>query len=64
MFYVTLSGRRAVPSHYLLKIESFPSLSKAPIESYSSEFEAGGYKWCFLFYLHYNFLAYVVYLEK
>ncbi|GMN21841.1 hypothetical protein TIFTF001_043397 [Ficus carica] len=45
MFYATLSGRRAVPSHYLLKIESFPSLSKAPIESYSSEFKAGGYKW-------------------
>ncbi|EXB29483.1 Ubiquitin carboxyl-terminal hydrolase 12 [Morus notabilis] len=39
------SARDAVPSHHLLKIESFSSLSKAPIEKYVSEFEAGGYKW-------------------
>ncbi|GMN71933.1 hypothetical protein TIFTF001_055982 [Ficus carica] len=38
-------ARDAVPSHHLLKIESFSTLSKAPIEKYVSEFEAGGYKW-------------------
>ena len=46
---VKFSGRDAVPSHHLLKVKSFSSLSKAPIEKYCSEFEAGGYKWCVSF---------------
>ncbi|XP_024027946.1 uncharacterized protein LOC21412198 [Morus notabilis] len=44
-FPVPLQGRDAVPSHHLLKFENFSLLSKASIEKYSSEFEAGGYKW-------------------
>ncbi|XP_024022016.1 uncharacterized protein LOC112091783 isoform X2 [Morus notabilis] len=44
-FRVPLQGRDAVPSHHLLKFENFSLLSKASIEKYSSEFEAGGYKW-------------------
>ncbi|KAF4379583.1 hypothetical protein F8388_023600 [Cannabis sativa] len=40
------SGRIVVPSHFLLKIESFHSLSKASaVVSYKSEFETGDYKW-------------------
>ncbi|XP_024027939.1 uncharacterized protein LOC21402699 [Morus notabilis] len=42
----TFHRRDAIPSHYLLKIESFSSLSKlASVDNYRSEFEAGGYKW-------------------
>ncbi|KAL5539700.1 hypothetical protein UlMin_044564 [Ulmus minor] len=37
--------RDTPPSHYLLKLESFSSLSKASVEKYRSDFEAGGYKW-------------------
>ncbi|KAL5539701.1 hypothetical protein UlMin_044565 [Ulmus minor] len=45
-FSPDLHRRDALPSHYLLKIESFSLLSKASIEKYSgSEFEVGGYKW-------------------
>uniref|UniRef100_A0A5B7C8U9 MATH domain-containing protein n=1 Tax=Davidia involucrata TaxID=16924 RepID=A0A5B7C8U9_DAVIN len=41
-----LLGRDVPPSHFLLKIESFSSLSRASIEKFSSEkFEAGDYKW-------------------
>ncbi|KAA8543126.1 hypothetical protein F0562_021379 [Nyssa sinensis] len=41
-----LLGRDAPPTHFLFKIESFSSLSKASIERYSSEkFDAGDYKW-------------------
>ncbi|KAF4379582.1 hypothetical protein F8388_023599, partial [Cannabis sativa] len=40
------SGRDVVPSHFLLKIDSFHSLSKSSaVAYYSSEFETGGYKW-------------------
>ncbi|PON32846.1 E3 ubiquitin-protein ligase SIN-like [Parasponia andersonii] len=42
--------RDALPSHHLLKIDSFSSLSKASVEKYRSEFKAGGYKWNFLLY--------------
>uniref|UniRef100_A0A803PE04 MATH domain-containing protein n=1 Tax=Cannabis sativa TaxID=3483 RepID=A0A803PE04_CANSA len=41
----SLHRRDVVPSHFLLKIESFASLSKSPITHYRSEFEAGGYNW-------------------
>ncbi|XP_062099862.1 uncharacterized protein LOC133805714 [Humulus lupulus] len=41
----TLHRRNVVPSHFLLKIESFASFSKASVTKYRSEFEAGGYKW-------------------
>ncbi|PON32844.1 E3 ubiquitin-protein ligase SIN-like [Parasponia andersonii] len=45
-----LHGRDALPSHHLLKVDSFSSLSKVSVEKYSSEFEAGGYKWRFSIY--------------
>ncbi|PON90911.1 E3 ubiquitin-protein ligase SIN-like [Trema orientale] len=45
-----LHGRDALPSHHLLKINPFSTLSKAPMEKFSSEFEAGGYKWNFSIY--------------
>ncbi|KAJ1412638.1 TRAF-like [Sesbania bispinosa] len=39
-------GRKAPPSQYTFKIESFSWLSKASVEKCASEeFEAGGYKW-------------------
>ncbi|KAF4381433.1 hypothetical protein G4B88_029788, partial [Cannabis sativa] len=42
----TFHRRDVVPSHFLLKIDSFHSLSKSSaLASYSSEFETGGYKW-------------------
>ncbi|XP_030504839.2 uncharacterized protein LOC115719791 [Cannabis sativa] len=42
----TFHRRDVVPSHFLLKIDSFHSLSKSSaLASYSSEFESGGYKW-------------------
>ena len=47
MFWLFLE-RDALPSHHLLKIKPFSTLLKAPIDKFSSEFEAGGYKWCVL----------------
>ncbi|KAM6595530.1 hypothetical protein CsatA_006054 [Cannabis sativa] len=42
----TFHRRDVVPSHFLLKIDSFHSLSKSSaLAYYSSEFETGGYKW-------------------
>ncbi|XP_052211183.1 uncharacterized protein LOC127814013 [Diospyros lotus] len=39
-------GREVPPVHYLLKIQSFNSLSRSLLEKYSSDkFEAGDYKW-------------------
>ncbi|XP_061369394.1 uncharacterized protein LOC133312234 [Gastrolobium bilobum] len=44
--YWCVLGRKAPPSHYSLKIESFSLLCKASINNFDSEeFEAGGYKW-------------------
>ncbi|WJX85060.1 hypothetical protein P8452_67566 [Trifolium repens] len=41
-----MKGRKAPPSHYTFKMQSFSLLSKASIEKcVSDEFEAGGYKW-------------------
>ncbi|KAL5060533.1 hypothetical protein RYX36_032137 [Vicia faba] len=41
-----MKGRKAPPSHYTFKMQSFSLLSKASIEKcVSEEFEAGGYKW-------------------
>ncbi|XP_062099876.1 ubiquitin C-terminal hydrolase 13-like isoform X2 [Humulus lupulus] len=45
-----LDERDAMPSHHLLKIKSFSTLSKLPIEKFSNDFEAGGYKWNFSIY--------------
>ncbi|XP_061369398.1 MATH domain and coiled-coil domain-containing protein At3g58250-like [Gastrolobium bilobum] len=46
-----MKGRKAPPSHYSLKIESFSLLSKASIDNFDSEeFEAGGYKWALSIY--------------
>uniref|UniRef100_A0A803PE07 MATH domain-containing protein n=2 Tax=Cannabis sativa TaxID=3483 RepID=A0A803PE07_CANSA len=45
-----LDERDALPSHHLLKIKSFSKLSKLPIEKFSNDFEAGGYKWNFSIY--------------
>ncbi|KAF4402258.1 hypothetical protein G4B88_017770 [Cannabis sativa] len=51
----SLHRRDVVPSHFLLKIESFASLSKSPITHYRSEFEAGGYNWTeFCSYVGFN----------
>ncbi|XP_052185463.1 uncharacterized protein LOC127797036 [Diospyros lotus] len=39
-------GRKAPPVHYLLRIQSFSSLSRSSLEKYSSDkFEVGDYKW-------------------
>ncbi|KAM6590911.1 hypothetical protein CsatA_013516 [Cannabis sativa] len=48
--YTLHEVRDALPSHHLLKIESFSSLVKASVENYSSEFTAGGYNWKFSVY--------------
>ncbi|XP_062099855.1 BTB/POZ and MATH domain-containing protein 6-like [Humulus lupulus] len=45
-----LHERDALPSHHLLKIKSFSTLSKSPIEKFINDFEAGGYKWNFSIY--------------
>ncbi|CAK8544315.1 unnamed protein product [Lathyrus sativus] len=46
-----MKGRKAPPSHYTFKIQSFSLLSKASIEKcVSEEFEAGGYKWSLSIY--------------
>ncbi|KAL5060529.1 hypothetical protein RYX36_032133, partial [Vicia faba] len=43
--------RKAPPSHYTFKMQSFSLLSKASIEKcVSEEFEAGGYKWSLSIY--------------
>ncbi|KAF4355813.1 hypothetical protein G4B88_024983 [Cannabis sativa] len=48
----TFHRRDVVPSHFLLKIDSFHSLSKSSaVAYYSSEFESGGYKWYLLLYI-------------
>ncbi|XP_052170030.1 MATH domain and coiled-coil domain-containing protein At3g58370-like [Diospyros lotus] len=40
------TGREAPPIHYLLKIQSFNSLSRSCLEKYSSDtFDVGDYKW-------------------
>ncbi|KAK4265229.1 hypothetical protein QN277_026309 [Acacia crassicarpa] len=46
-----MKGRKVPPCHFLFKIESFSSLSKASVENYTSEeFEAGGYQWTLSIY--------------
>ncbi|CAI8615078.1 unnamed protein product [Vicia faba] len=46
-----MKGRKAPPSHYTFKMQSFSLLSKASIEKcVSEEFEAGGYKWSLSIY--------------
>ncbi|CAK8544319.1 unnamed protein product [Lathyrus sativus] len=46
-----MKGRKAPPSHFTFKIQSFSLLSKASIEKcVSEEFEAGGYKWSLSIY--------------
>ncbi|CAL5194448.1 unnamed protein product [Lathyrus oleraceus] len=46
-----MKGRKAPPSHYTFKIQSFSLLSKASIEKcVSEEFEAGDHKWSLSIY--------------
>ncbi|XP_017416298.1 uncharacterized protein LOC108327094 isoform X2 [Vigna angularis] len=47
----TMKGRKAPPSHYTFKINSFSWLSNASVKKCTSEeFEAGGYKWSLSIY--------------
>ncbi|XP_061369401.1 ubiquitin C-terminal hydrolase 12-like [Gastrolobium bilobum] len=46
-----MEGRKAPPSHYSFKIESFSLLSESSVEKVvSEEFEAGGHKWSLSIY--------------
>ncbi|MFS7952571.1 putative MATH/TRAF domain-containing protein [Helianthus anomalus] len=48
------STSEAPPTHYILNIQQFSSLTKHNVERYeSNEFEAGAYKWYFFFSLIY-----------
>ncbi|XP_057965878.1 uncharacterized protein LOC131156309 [Malania oleifera] len=49
--HLDLEGRDAPPCHYIFKIQSFSTLSAAPVEKVGSEkFEAGDYKWKLIIY--------------